>query len=150
MAHTLTNLLAHIIFSTKDRVSSIKTGIATDLHAYIGGIAREAHATALVVNGTTDHVHVLARLSAALAVADFVRLIKSNSSKWLHETHANQRLFGWQNGYAAFSVSESNTHSVIRYIAEQERHHQHMTFQEELLQYLKKNNIEYDERFIWE
>ena len=147
MSHTAGNLLLHLIFSTKDRRPLITAEIRTDLFAYLGGIIREMHGTALVVNGMTDHVHMLIRIRPAHATAEIARVVKTNSSRWVHEKW-NVR-FAWQTGYGAFSVSESNAPAVSRYIAMQEEHHKKVTFKEEYVVFLKKNKIEYDERYIW-
>jgi putative transposase len=147
MAQTFTNLLTHIVFSTKDRVPLILPEFRPHLHAYLGGIVRELGGCARMINGTADHVHILAGLPPTLAIADALRVVKANSSRrvGLEKT----RHFGWQAGYGAFSVSESKATEVIRYIANQEQHHRKRTFQEEFLAFLKKHNIEYDERYIW-
>lgn len=150
MAHTFTNLLTHIIFSTKDRRPHIDTELQAPLLAYLGGIVRELHGTALTINGTVDHVHLLLRLPAPLSLADAMRVIKTNSSRWVHEQWPSRSPFGWQTGYGAFSVSQSNVGAVVRYIAGQEEHHRRVSFQEELITYLQKHGIEYDERCIWE
>jgi REP element-mobilizing transposase RayT len=105
---------------------------------------------ALAVNGTNDHVHLLIKLPPALSVAEAMRVLKTNSSRWVHEKDDAGRDFGWQSGYGAFSVSHSNVESVIRYIANQEEHHRTLTFQEEYVAFLKKHEIEFDERYIWD
>ena len=104
----------------------------------------------MIVNGMADHVHMLAVLPATLAVADAMRLVKTNSSRWVHEKWPQHRRFGWQRGYSAFTVSESNRNSVIRYIANQEEHHRKTTFEEELIALLEKHGIEYDPRYVWD
>lgn len=147
--HSFTDLLTHAVFSTKDRMRYIDTVIRTDLHAYLGGIVREMGATALMVGGTDDHVHMLLLLPPDMAVADCLRVVKTNSSRWVHERWPDRRKFAWQTGYAAFSVSQSNRDSVIRYIRDQERHHRKMSFQDELLALLRKHGIKFDERYIW-
>ena len=147
MAHTASNLLVHLIFSTKERQRFIIPEIRSDLFAYLGGIVREMLATALIVNGTSDHVHMLLRIRPAQSLADVVRTAKTNSSRWIHEKWNPN--FAWQTGYGAFSVSESNVFNVSKYIAEQEEHHKKQSFQQEFLAFLKKNKIPYDERWIW-
>lgn len=149
MAHTFTNLLTHAIFSTKDRRPCIKAEIKTELHAYIGGIVRELRGKALLINGTADHVHLLFDLPPSVSVSEALRIVKANSSRWVHDKWDRRYPFGWQTGYAAFSVSQSNVPGVLKYIANQEKHHRKISFKEELLAYLKKHNIPYDERFIW-
>jgi len=148
VSHTAGNVILHLIFSTKDREPLITPEIRNDLFAYLGGIIRELKGTALIVNGTSDHVHLLVRIRPVHAVAQIARLVKANSSKWVHEKW-NTR-FAWQTGYGAFSVSESNVSVVSQYIAEQEEHHKKHTFQEEYVAFLRKNSIPYDERYIWE
>lgn len=148
MAHSFHKLLIHAIFSTKDRRPIITPDIAARVHPYLGGIIREFGGTAITIGGVEDHVHILMRLPATLALADALRLIKTNSSKWAHETLHPE--FSWQTGYGAFSVSESNIETVRRYIENQEEHHRRMTFQEEFIQFLRRHGIEYDEKYIWE
>ena len=147
MAQTLTNLLTHVIFSTKDRKPLIEESFRTGLHAYLGGIVREMGGTALMAGGTADHVHLLIAMPPTISTADAMRIIKTNSSRWLNETHT--RRFSWQAGYGAFSVSQSNAAAVIKYISAQETHHRTRTFQEEFVSFLRKHGISYDERFIW-
>ena len=148
MSHTAGNLLLHMIFSTKDRRPLIRDEIRTDLFAYLGGIIRAMKGTALAINGTCDHVHLLVRIRPVQAVAETARVVKANSSKWVHDRW--KRRFAWQKGYGAFSVSESNVPSVSRYIATQEERHKKRAFQEEYVAFLKKNKVAYDERYIWE
>ncbi len=150
MGHTCSNLLAHIIWSTKDRQPLIEPDLKEDLFAYLGGIVREMKGKALIINGMPDHVHMLAELPPTVSVAELMRVAKTNSSRWIHETRPGQSRFAWQTGYAAFSVSRSNAASVSRYIADQEKHHRKRTFREELVLFLKKHGIEYDERYLWQ
>lgn len=149
MAHTFTNLLTHLIFSTKDRGPLIDAELKPSLLAYLGGIVREMRATALIINGTADHVHALVALPPSLSLSDLMRVLKTNSSKWVHETWVARSKFGWQTGFAAFSVSQSNVATVIEYIAQQEEHHRKVTFQEEYLAFLRKHKVDYDERYLW-
>jgi putative transposase len=148
MSHTYTNLLTHIIFSTKERTPFINDGLKRDLHAYLGGIVRELRGTALRVYGTADHVHLLVGLPASLAVADALRVIKTNSSRWMHEQKRSVK-FGWQEGYGAFSVSRSNAAAVSAYIERQEEHHHKLTFREEFVAFLRKHGVECDEENLW-
>lgn len=105
---------------------------------------------AVEVGGVADHVHILLSLPPTLPVAKAMQLIKGGSSKWVHETFPEHRMFGWQEKYGAFSVSESRVDSVINYIKGQPEHHKKVTFQEEFLALLKKHRIEYDERYLWD
>jgi REP element-mobilizing transposase RayT len=150
MAHTFANLLTHLIFSTKDRLPSIRPAFRADLWAYLGGIARGLQGQALIVGGTADHAHLLVWLPPTLAVSDCLRDLKANASRWVNETRGPQSQFAWQMGYGAFSVSQSNVPGVVKYIQRQEEHHRRVTFQEEFLAFLKKNNVAYDPRYIWE
>ena len=149
MAHTYTNILTHVIFSTKDRIPNIDAELKPQLYAYINGIARELKTELLAINGAADHLHLLIMLPAQLALADALRVLKTNSSRWVHEKWVSRQDFGWQTGYGAFSVSQSKVSNVLSYIANQEQHHQKRSFQKEFIEYLNKNGIEYDERYIW-
>lgn len=150
MPHTFANLVAHVVFSTKDRRTFLKSDLRGRLFPYLGGIVRESGGTALLINGPEDHVHILLSLPPTVALSDVMRVAKANSSKWVHETWGDLGEFGWQAGFGAFSVSQSNVDAVKRYILEQEEHHRKMTFQEEFVALLTKHNISYDPRYIWE
>ena len=149
MAHTFSNLLFHIIFGTKGRTPAIDTDLRAPLHAYIGGIVRELKGTSLCVNGTADHIHALVKLPPTLAVAEAMRVIKTNSSKWAHTVQRRPGL-SWQSGYSAFTVSESALDAVRSYIEQQEVHHRVRTFQEEYLEFLNKHGVAYDPRYVFE
>lgn len=137
-----------MIFRTKGRLPLIAPEMRNGLLAYLGGIVRELGGTALIINGTTDHVHMLIRVRPAQTLADVMRVVKANSSRWVRRKW--EAGFAWQTGYGSFSVSESNVPAVSRYIANQEQHHRTRSFQEEFVEFLKKNKIAYDERYIWE
>jgi REP element-mobilizing transposase RayT len=149
MAHTLTNLLFHVIFGTKGREPSIDKDVRGSLHAYVGGIVRELNGIAIVVGGTADHLHALIKIPPTLAISDAMRLVKTNSSKWMHEEKRRAK-FGWQSGYAAFTVSQSGVRTVRAYIEQQEEHHRKRTFAEEYIEFLEKNHIPYDPRYVFE
>ena len=123
MAGTYTNLLYHLVFSTKERIPLITKELQPDLYAYIGGIVRGEGGVLLEVGGISDHVHLLAKFKPTVAISDLLKKIKGGSSKWVNEEKFKLRKFGWQDGYAAFSVSESQVDAVRRYIREQEQHH---------------------------
>ena len=150
MPHSYTSLLTHVIFSTKDRQPHLDTDIRGRVFAYMGGVVRELGGSALAINGPADHVHLLVGLPANVALADAMRVVKSNTSRWAHERWPQRKSFAWQSGYGAFSVSRSNVEEVERYIAGQEEHHRHVTFQEEFLAFLKRHGVPYDERYVWE
>ena len=149
MAHTFANLLAHVIFSTKDRETLITPKLKAELLPYMGGIMRNLHGKVIESNARPDHYHGLYSFPPVLAVADAVRVIKTNSSAWVHET-CGGTAFAWQTGYGAFSVSQSNLSDVVEYIRHQDEHHRRLTFQEEFVAFLKRHGIAYDERYIWE
>jgi len=115
----------------------------------VAGIITNQKGHLLAIGGMPDHVHLLVSLPAHTSVSAALRLVKSNSSKWVHETFASRRDFAWQDGYAAFSVSASNRDAVRRYIAAQDGHHRRVSFQDELVDFLKRHEIAYDERYIW-
>jgi putative transposase len=150
MGHTFTDLLTHVVFSTSGRTPFLSDDVRHDAHAYIGGILRELKAIPIVIGGTADHVQILTRLPADLALADCMRVVKANSSRWVKDRWPERHAFAWQGGYGAFSVSESNCASVIRYIQDQERHHQRISFQDEFLLLLKRHGVDFDERYIWQ
>jgi REP element-mobilizing transposase RayT len=150
MGATYTNLLYHIIFSTKHRVNLITPEIETDLHSYLGGIIRGAGGIALEIGGIEDHVHLVTKFKPDSSISDMLRLIKANSSKWVNEGANTSTRFEWQTGYAAFSISESQVPAVRAYVRNQKEHHKRYTFKEELITLLEKHGIEYDERYIWD
>lgn len=150
MAHTFTNLLTHVIFSTKDRAPLIQPELKGKLHAYMGGIVRELDGKAMIVNGTEDHVHLLLWMPPTLSVSETLRVLKTNSSRWVNREQRSRNGFAWQAGYGAFGLSHSNAQAVVRYIQGQEKHHRRVSFKEEFIEFLKKHGIEYDERYIWE
>ena len=149
IAHPFANLLTHVIFSTKDREAWITPDLRMNLLPYMGGIVRNLHGKAIESNARPDHFHALLSLPPALAVADTLRVLKTNSSLWVHETR-RRAAFAWQRGYGAFSVSHSHLPEVVKYIREQDQHHRQRTYQEEFLVFLKRHGIAYDERYIWE
>ncbi len=148
MPHTCGNLVVHLIFSTKQRLPLIRPDFRFDLFAYLGGIVRELRETAIIVNGTADHVHMLVKMRPSQSVADLARLVKTNSSRWARAKENSD--FAWQTGYGAFSVSESKVADVTRYIAKQEEHHKRHSFQAEFLLFLKRNHVVFDEKYLWD
>jgi putative transposase len=149
VANTYTSLHYHIIFSTKNREPWIAPDIEERIYRFIGGVARTHHMTALQVGGAEDHVHALVTAPATIAPFQIAQLLKGNSSKWIHEEFESLKHFGWQDGYGAFTVSKSNIPEVVKYIQNQREHHRRKTFQEEYLEFLKANDIKYDERYLW-
>ena len=139
----------HYVFSTKERRRLIAPELRDRLWPFLGGIARQNKMKAIEIGGVENHVHVLLSLPSTMAISKTLQLIKGGSSKWIHETFPEHRLFAWQEEYGAFSVSVSQLDKTIEYIKGQEAHHRKMTFQEEFLALLKKHRIEYDERYLW-
>lgn len=142
-----TNLLYHIVFATKERLPFITNELRADLHAYLGGTARGLDGIALEVGGVADHVHVLTKIKPTIAVAEFIKQLKADSSRWANKkTHGR---FAWQTRYGAFSVSESQVEKVRTYIRNQEKHHGRVSFEEEFKALLKAHRIEFDEKYLW-
>lgn len=150
MSHTFTNLLVHMVFSTKGRVSCITTEMQMELYPYLGGLTRKLKGKAYAINGIEDHVHLLASLPPTVSVSDALKFIKANSSGWLGKKFSKRNFVGWQVGYGAFSVSKSAVPDVVDYIQRQKEHHKRFDFKTEFLSLLKKHEIEYDERYIWD
>jgi putative transposase len=146
MAQSFTNLIYHIVFSTKDRQPLITDIYQSRLYDYIGGTIRELGGISLAINGTEDHVHLLAKLRPDKALSDVLRDLKANASGWMHDVFPDLKDFSWQRGYGAFTVSQSNVDKVQDYIARQKEHHQKKSFRDEFKEFLQANSIEYDER----
>ena len=140
----------HCVFSTNERRPLITPTLQERLWPHLGGIARQNEMTAIQLGGVADHVHLLLSLSSTLSLAKAMQLIKGGSSKWVHDTFPEHRLFGWQVKYGAFSVSVSQLDKTIQYIKSQEEHHRRVSFQQEFLALLRKHGIQYDERYLWE
>ena len=149
MSHTFVNALFHCVFSTKRRQPLIKPALRERLWPMMGGIAREQGLKALAIGGVEDHVHLLLSLSSTVPLAKAIQMIKGASSKWVHDTFPEHRLFAWQEGYGAFSIGVSQIDATRAYIRSQPEHHRQTTFQEEFRAFLKKHGIEYDERYVW-
>jgi putative transposase len=150
LPQSLSRVLVHLIFSTKNREPVLVPEIRTELQAYLAGVLREEQCPALQVGGVADHVHLLFGLSRTLAVAQVVEQVKTSSSKWIKPKGAAFAEFHWQAGYGAFSVSQSNAAAVAQYIRNQEEHHRKLTFQEEYRRFLKRYQVDYDERYVWD
>ena len=150
MGQSLAKLYVHLVFSTKERHPFLDNALRDELHAYIGGICADLESPCRAIQSVSDHVHLLFTLNKNLALAQAVMQIKKGSSKWLHGKHPRFQHFARQAGYGAFSVGESNVETVCRYIAEQEKHHRKMNFQDELRAFLERYHIAFDERYIWD
>lgn len=150
MSQSLSNILVHLIWSTKDRQPWLAPGIRERTHAFLAGSARQLDCDAYRVGGVADHVHLAVRLSRTLSVADLVKALKTASSKWLKEQDSTFAGFHWQQGHGAFSVSMSQKDTLLQYIDTQEEHHRTRTFQDEYRDFLQKYGIAYDERYVWD
>jgi putative transposase len=149
MAQTLTRILIHLIFSTKDRAPIITQEVEPELFAYMGGICREHQSPLLAPGGMPDYVHLLVSLSKNMALSDLVQHVKKDSSKWIKTQDAPLRRFSWQDGYAGMSIGQSGVEGTKAYLANQKEHHARKTFKEELVEFLEKYEIEFDEGFLW-
>ena len=150
MGQSLIKNYVHVIFSTKHRQPFIKEPEEQELHGYLGGICNNLECYPIKIGGYTDHVHILCLLSKKIALMKLVEEVKSHSSGWMKTKAEDLKNFYWQDGYGAFSINPSQVDSVINYIAEQKEHHRKKTFQDEYRAFLKKYNVEYDERYVWE
>lgn len=150
MANTYTSLHYHVVFSTKNRQGWLHSDIEHRVWAYLGGIARENAMKALEIGGIENHVHLLLGIPPVLAVSKAVQLIKGGSSAWIKQTFPELHEFAWQDGYGAFAVSKSHLVDVAEYIRGQREHHRVKTFEDEYRAFLKKHEIAYDERYVFD
>jgi REP element-mobilizing transposase RayT len=150
MANTYSNLFYHFVFSTKNRADLIDRDIENRVWADIGGIARKHELTALQVGGIENHLHVLGVSHPTVAPYQIAGWLKTDSSRWIHETFPELRRFAWQDGYGVFSVSRSQSAGVIDYIKKQREHHKEQDFEEEYVSLLKLHGVDYDERYLFD
>jgi putative transposase len=150
MPQSLSSILIHLIFSTKNREPFITPVIEPELHPYMASIFRALKSPSLAIDGTSDHLHMLFSLSRVMKIADIVEEVKTDSSKWIKTKGLEFRNFHWQTGYGAFSIGQSQVPILKRYIARQKLHHQRITFQDEYRKFLKTYGIDYDERYVWD
>jgi len=150
MSQSLSKLLVHLVFSTKNRQPLIHDDIREELHAYLIGILKAYDSPSLITNTMPDHGHILFSLSKNRALAEVIKEVKNGSSLWIKSKGLAYAHFYWQGGYGAFAVSEADREEVMRYIANQQEHHRHISFQDELRALFKANGIEFDERYLWD
>jgi REP element-mobilizing transposase RayT len=150
MGQSLVKNYVHIVFSTKHRAPLITENIENSLHAYMGGICNNLGCPPLKIGGYYDHVHILCALSKKIALMKLLEEVKGHSSKWMKLQGEAFHNFYWQDGYGAFSVNPSQVETVTRYIANQKAHHGKKIFQDEYRAFLKKYNVAYDERYVWD
>lgn len=150
MSQSLAKNIVHLIYSTKTRYPFLTDEVRPKLHSYLGGILRQWQSPAILMNSVADHIHILFCLYKNHALAKVVEEIKKGSSKWIKTQGGEFQKFAWQAGYGAFSVSQSNVPAVKKYIENQAVHHRRTTFQDEFRAFLRKYEIEYDERYVWD
>jgi len=151
MAQSLARLWTHLIFSTKERHPFLSDStVRNDMHRYLATVLRTHDCHTMIVGGCADHIHALFALSRNYAIKDVVKEVKRTSSSWIKTVERRYSKFRWQAGYGAFSVSQSHVSEVLRYIQNQEEHHRRKTFQDEFRTFLKRYEIEYDEKYVWD
>ena len=150
MPQSLSKVILHIIFSTKNREPWLDTNARPRMHAYLATICRDLRADFVHVGGMADHIHVVTALPRTISQAQMVEQIKKPSSKWIKEIETRYRGFSWQRGYAAFSVSPSQLDAVLQYVDTQQEHHRTRTFQEEYRELLRRHGINFDEKYVWD
>lgn len=150
MANTYTQIYVQIVFAVKGRQNLISKENREELHKYINGIVSNRKQRLYAVFAMPDHVHLLISMSPAMSISDLVRDIKAGSSKFINDKKWMNEKFNWQEGYGAFSYSKSGVDHVIKYILNQEEHHQKKSFKEEYLEFLQKFEIEYDSQYLFE
>jgi putative transposase len=150
MPQSLSRILVHLVFSTKNRVPVLPPAIQAELHPYMAGTLANLDCPSLQVGGVEDHVHLLFGLSRTRTVAEVVESVKTSSSKWLKTKAEDLAQFHWQSGYGAFSVSQSDADAEVAYIQNQAKHHLKMTFQDEYRRLLKRYRVDFDERYVWD
>ncbi len=151
MPQSLANVLLHIVFSTKHRRPFLQTKqLRETMTGYLIGTLKNLDCPSVIVGVVEDHVHILCHLSRTITIAKLIAEIKGGSSERIKQEGPSVVDFYWQNGYGAFSVSQSKVEQVKDYIANQEEHHKKRSFQEEFRELLDRHGIEYDERYVWD
>lgn len=149
MANTYSQIHLHFVFAVKYRAGVIDKSWKNELYKYISGIISNNNHKLLAINGVSDHVHILVGMRPMQSVSDLLQDIKGGSSKWINEQKLVKGKFEWQEGYGVFSYGKSQVKDVIKYIENQEEHHRKHTFRSEYIEFLKKFEVEYDEKFIF-
>jgi len=151
MPQSLAEAYFHIVFSTKDRVPFLKDRtLRKEMHAYLAGACRNLGSPSLITGGVEDHVHILCRFGKTVTIADLIKGLKTESSKWIKGKDRSLKDFYWQGGYGLFSTVPDRLPELQRYIATQEEHHRKESFKDEFRRLLKEHNVEYDERYVWD
>ncbi len=150
MPQSLVKNYVHIIFSTKGRMPFINDEIEDELFKYIGGVSKHLECNPIIIGGAKDHVHLLLLLSRKISLMKFVEIVKTHSSKWIKNRGDKFDNFYWQRGYGCFSVNPKKIDQVKDYILNQKSHHRKISFQEEYRKFLIKNDLDYDEKYLWD
>lgn len=151
MPQSLSKILVHTVFSTKERRPLLRDkALREELHGYMGGILNHLECQPVIVGGVEDHVHLLSALSRTREPSEMVKEVKRASSLWIKERDLSMKDFSWQSGYGIFSIGFSQIKDVQRYIAEQESHHRSTTFQDEFRAFLKRYEVAFDEKYVWD
>jgi putative transposase len=150
MPQSLSKVIVHMIFSTKDREPWLDSDVRPRMHAYLATVCRDLGGELVRVGGVADHVHIVTTLPRTLSQAELVEEIKKASSKWIKALDARYRGFFWQRGYGAFSVSQSQLDAVVQYVDTQQERHRTRTFQEEYRELLRRHGVDFDERYVWD
>lgn len=150
MPQSLAKVYLHAVFSTKNREPVLADGWRDELFAVLGGTANNLGCRSLIVGGVADHVHLLFVLGRTITIADAVGKIKSTTSLWVNQTRGLPAVFHWQNGFGAFSVGQSKVEEVRDYIRRQPEHHARQSFQDELREWFRRYEVEWDERYVWD
>ena len=150
MSQSLSNVLLHIIFSTKNRQPFIDSRLEPELHAYLTTICASHGSYVHKIGGLEDHIHLLVTLPRTLTISNLLEELKKNSSKWIKAKGANYQEFLWQKGFGAFSVSMSQCPAVSTYISNQKEHHKNQSYQDEFRQFLQLHQIPFDEKYVWD
>jgi REP element-mobilizing transposase RayT len=150
MAGTYTQIYIQIVFSVKGKEKIISKEWKNELYKYISGIITNKGHKSIIVNGVSDHIHIFVGLNSSMAISDLVRDIKNNSSKYINSKNLVKGKFSWQAGYGAFSYAHSQVEKVYNYILQQEQHHKKKTFQEEYVDLLKKFDVDYNEKYLFD
>ena len=150
MPQSLSKVILHVIFSTKNREPWLDSEVRPRMHAYLATVCRDLAAEFVHVGGVADHVHILTTLPRTVSQADLIEKIKKTSSKWIKALDPRYRHFFWQRGYGAFSVNPSQLDAVVQYVETQPEHHRIRTFQEEYRELLRRHDLDFDERYVWD
>ena len=149
MANTYTRIYIHTVFAVENRMSLIKENWREELHKYITGIVQKNKHKLIAINSVSDHIHIFIGMKPIQSISDLLQDIKESSSKWINKRKLVVGKFNWQAGYGAFSYSHSQIDSVVKYIQNQQQHHRKKTFREEYIEFLKKYDVPFEERYIF-